>query len=131
MRSLHRRSAVSTLLVLAASSAVALAPLSASAQAVTTPEQFFGHDIGADYELPNYTQFEAYWRLLAEESSRMVVEEIGRTAEGRPQIMAIVTSPQNHANLERYHQISSRLAWAEGVGEGEARALAEEGKAVV
>ena len=29
----------------------------------------------------------------------MMVQEIGKTAEGRPQLMAIVTSPANHANL--------------------------------
>ena len=32
----------------------------------------------------------------------MVVQEIGKTAEGRPQLMAIVTSPENHRNLARY-----------------------------
>ena len=34
---------------------VAPAPLK-----VTTPEQFFGHEIGADYVLPNYTKFTEY-----------------------------------------------------------------------
>ena len=91
------------------------------APTVTTPRQFFGHEIGADYELPNYTQLEAYWRLLAGESDRMIVEEIGRTSEGRPQLMAIVTSPANHADLARYRRISQRLALAEGVREDEAQ----------
>ena len=39
---------------------VALLVAGPSAQApskVTTPEQFFGHQIGADYVLPNYTKF--------------------------------------------------------------------------
>ncbi len=101
------------------------------AQNLTTPEQFFGHAIGADYQLPNYTKFESYWRILDRESPRMVVQEIGRTAEGRAQLMAIVTSPENHARLARYKEISQRLALAEGLGEEEARALAREGKAVV
>jgi hypothetical protein len=101
------------------------------AQSPTSPEDFFGHEIGADYELPNYTRFAAYWRLLATESDRMVVQEIGRTAEGRPQLMAIVTAPENHAELERYRDISRRMALAEGVDETEARRLASEGKAVV
>ena len=31
--------------------------LPAGAQNLTTPEAFFGHQIGADYQLPNYTRF--------------------------------------------------------------------------
>jgi len=100
-------------------------------QGVTTPEAFFGHEIGADYQLPSYTQLAEYWGILASESPRMVLKEIGRTTEGRPQLMAIVTSPQNHARLERYREISRTLALADGIDEDEARAMAKEGKAVV
>ena len=103
----------------------------AGAQTVTSPEQFFGFRIGADYRLANYTQLSAYWHRLADESPRMVLQEIGRTAEGRPQLMAIVTSPANQAKLEQYRQISRRLALAEGVTEEEAWALSRQGKAVV
>jgi hypothetical protein len=102
-----------------------------AAQSVTTPQQHFGHEIGADYQLPSYTQMSAYWEKLAAESPRMVLQEIGRTAEDRPQLMAVVTSPENHARLEEYRQISRRLALAEGVDEDEAHALAQTGKAVI
>ncbi len=98
---------------------------------VTTPEEFFGHPIGADYVLPNYTQFTAYWHTLAAESDRMTVQSIGKTAEGRDQLMAIITAPENHAKLDRYQEIAQRLARAEGVDEAEARRLAREGKAVI
>ena len=56
---------------------------------VTTPEQFFGHQIGADYVLPNYTRFAEYLRKLDADSSRMTVQSIGKTAEGRDQLMAV------------------------------------------
>ena len=45
--------------------------------------------------------------------------------------MAIITSPENHKKLERYKEISRRLALAEGLTDEQARALAKEGKAVV
>ena len=61
----------------------------------------------------------------------MKVVEIGKTAEGRPQLMAIVTSPENFKKLDRYKEISRRLALAEGLTDEQARALAQEGKAVV
>ncbi len=32
------------------------------AQRLTSPKQFFGQEVGADYYLSNYTQFEAYWK---------------------------------------------------------------------
>ena len=35
---------------------------------------------------------------------------IGTTAEGRPMLMAIITSPENHRKLARYQEISRRLA---------------------
>ncbi len=100
-------------------------------QPVTTPEQQFGHEIGADYVLVNYTELYEYFQKLGEESDRMTVRDIGLTEEGRPQVMAVITSPANHANLDRYREISSRLARAETVSEAEARELAQEGKAVV
>jgi len=98
---------------------------------VTTPKEQFGFALGDDYQLANYTKIAEYWRKLDAESDRMVVQEIGKTAEGRPHLMAIVTSPANHKNLARYKQISQRLAFAEGLDDAAARALSKEGKAVV
>ena len=105
-----------------------LAPLQGQ---VTTPEQEFGFRIGADYQLANYTQLQSYWEKLARESDRMILQSIGETEQGRTQLMAIITSPENHRNLEHYKGISRRLALAEGVPESEAKALAAEGKTVI
>jgi hypothetical protein len=111
---------------------LALPAAPAAAQtAVTTPERFFGHRIGADYQLPNYAKFTAYWRKLDGESERMRVLDIGKTAEGRTQLMAIITAPENFRQLERYKQISQRLAKTEGLTDAQARQLAAEGKAIV
>src|SRR5687768_6232184 len=106
----------------------------AAAQAVprvTSPMQEFGHNFGDDYWLASYKQISAYWQKLARESDRMVLDTIGQTAEGRPQLMAIVTSPANHRSLARYKEISRRLSHAEGLTDDQARALAKEGKAVI
>ena len=77
---------------------------------ITTPKQQFGFNIGDDYHLANYTQLTEYWRKLEGESPRMVLVEIGKTAEGRSHLMAIITSPENHRNLARYKEISE-LSW--------------------
>ena len=88
---------------------------------ITTPLEQFGFNLGDDYQLANYTQLEAYWRKLTSESDRMTLEVIGTTAESRPIYMAVITSPENHRSLDRYKDISRRLALAEGVSEDEAR----------
>ena len=115
---------------LAVPSAQAPAPAPAAPK-VTTPQQFFGHPIGADYVLPNYTKFTEYVRKLDAESDRMIVQSIGKTAEGRDQLMAIITAPENFKKLDRYKEISRRLSLAEGLTDDTARALAKEGKAVI
>jgi hypothetical protein len=103
----------------------------ASSQRITTPKVEFGHNFGDDYYLANYQQISAYWQKLARQSNRMKLVDIGKTAEGRTQYMAIVSSPANLAKLDRYREISARLARAEGLTDAQARALAKEGKAVV
>ena len=45
--------------------------------------------------------------------------------------MAIVTSPANLKNLDRYRNIARRLAKADGISADQAKQLADEGKAVV
>jgi hypothetical protein len=102
-----------------------------AAPKLTSPLQFFGHEIGADYVLPNYTKFVEYVKKLDLESNRMTVQSIGKTAEGRDQLMAIITAPENFAKIARYQEISRRLANAEGLTDDTARALAKEGKAVI
>src|SRR6266576_1281374 len=62
---------------------------------------------------------------------RLALREIGKTAEGRSQLMAIITAPENHKRLARYEDIARRLALAQGLTDEQAHALAREGKAVV
>jgi hypothetical protein len=100
-------------------------------QKITTPQEALGFDVGDDYQLASYSQLSAYWKTLAQESDRMSLVQIGETAEARPMIMAIVTSPENHLRLEHYREIAARLALAEGLSDSQAKRLAQEGKAVV
>lgn len=111
---------------------IALTATSVLAQSkLTSPQGHFGFSPGDDYHLANYTQFIAYWKRLALESKRVSLAGIGITAERHPMFMAIVTSPKNHRKLDRYKEISRRLALAEGLTDKEARTLAAEGRAVV
>ncbi|MEQ1871067.1 MAG: M14 metallopeptidase family protein [Vicinamibacterales bacterium] len=98
---------------------------------ITTPKEQFGHDIGDDYVLVNYTQYASYLRKVDRESDRMSVVDIGTTEEGRPEVMAIITSPDNQKQLARYKEINRRLALADSLTDDQARQLARDGKTVV
>ena len=111
--------------------ALAVTPLFAANGKVTTPQEQFGFEIGADYQLLTYTQLEECWKKLETESDRMKLVEFGTTADERTMYMAVITSPQNHQNLDRYKDISKQLATAEGLTDDQAHELAAEGKAVV
>src|SRR5262245_34961698 len=102
-----------------------------AAPKITTPKEQFAHDIGDDYFLVNYTQYVDYLRKVDKESSRMIVTEIGKTEEGRPELTAIITSPENHARLSQLKAINRQLALADVTSDEEARRLAKDGKAVV
>lgn len=106
------------------------APLGAQQTRLTTPREALGFEIGADYHLANYTQLLRYWEVLARQSPRMVLDTIGQTAEGRPQVMAVLSSPENLARLTAIRNANAQLARAR-VDEATARRLAATGKAVV
>ncbi len=106
------------------------APLAAQRPHLTTPQEAIGHEVGADYFLPNYSQLTTWWQKLAAESPRMKLDTIGYSAEGRPQLMAIISSPANMAKLEQYRQISATLARGR-VDSATARRLAATGKSIV
>ena len=116
--------------ILIALAAATLAPAQ-PVRKLTTPQEALGFQPGDDYMLATYTQLSAWWKKLAAESDRMKLVEIGKTEEGRPQWMSIITSPENHKKLAHYKEISRKLALADGLSDDEAKALAHEGKAVV
>jgi hypothetical protein len=102
-----------------------------AAPKITSPKEQFGHDIGDDYFLVNYTQYVEYLKKLDAQSDRMTVVEIGKTEEGRPELTAIITSPENHRRLAQIKENNRKLALADGISDEQARQLARDGKTVV
>lgn len=106
-------------------------PLQSTAQSeIPTPKSHFGFNIGDNYHLANFTQTEAYFKKLDAASDRLKLVDIGETEEGRRQYMFVVSSAENMRNLDRYKEISQKMARAE-ISEAEAKQLAQQGKAVV
>ena len=103
----------------------------ATQETIPTPESSLGFTVGADFEMATYDESIAYFRLLDAASDRVAMLDVGRTSEGRPWYVAVISSAENLANLERYREISQRLAHPEGLSDDEARALARQGKPIV
>jgi hypothetical protein len=87
--------------------------------------------VGEDFYLATFEESLAYFEALASASDRVELVEVGRTSFGRSAYIALISSAENLRNVERYREISQRLAHPEGLSDAEARALAREGKAIV
>jgi hypothetical protein len=109
-----------------------LTPVAGWTQApVPTPESVLGFAPGADFELADYDDAIEYFRRLDDASDKLQLIEVGRTSRGRPWYLALISSPENLARIERYREIAQRLAHPEGLTDAEARSLAGEGRAFV
>lgn len=80
-----------------------------SAQDIQSPEQYFGHRIGADRKLVDWNGIVTYLQLVDRASDRVRVTEVGKTTQGRPFILLEISSESNLANLERYKALQRRL----------------------
>lgn len=97
---------------------------------VPTPESVFGFRPGADYKMADYQQMLDFYQKLDAASARVMMTEIGKSTNGRPIKLIFISSEKNLKNLARYREISAKLASGR-IPEQEAKALAQEGKAIV
>lgn len=98
---------------------------------VPHPRDVLGFTPGDDYQLADYGQMQEYFRRLDTASGRVRLDVVGKSTEGRDLFVAVITSEENHARIDRYREIAKRLAMARNLTEADARALAREGKAIV
>ena len=100
-------------------------------EAQTTPDEFLGHRVGADRKLADYTQIQDYFQKLDSESEKIKVMTIGKSTLGKPMILAVISSEENMANLEKYTDITKKLRDARGLTPEDAKELARQGKAIL
>ena len=129
MRNIRRWSTCIVLLV-----CVALIQGTADAQLIP-PEEVLGFQVGADYKVAGWQRVSDYMRHVAENSDRILLEELGKTTEGNDFLMLLISAPENLENLARYQQIQRQLALPSVSTTEDSSAaldaLAQEGKAIV
>jgi hypothetical protein len=101
------------------------------ASGVPLPATIIGWEPGTDRKMVDAAQVYTYFQKLDAASDRIRVVEIGKSVGGRPLQMAIISSEDNLRQLEKYRDISRRLAHARGLTDAQARQLASEGRAVI
>jgi hypothetical protein len=84
---------------------------------VPTPASVLGYELGEQFT--QHHLILRYVERLAEVSPLIRVDTVARTFEGRPVLMAIVTSEANHARLDEIRQAAQRLADPRGAAEAE------------
>jgi len=97
---------------------------------IPSPEEFFGHQMGADRKLARWDRVVEYFNALSA-SPCVKVTELGKSTEGNPFILAVITSPENMRKLDKIREASLRIAHPRGVPDEEIAGIITEGKAVV
>ena len=133
MTRITKRLAMASVALALLVSAAGLTERVTQAQArVTSPETFFGFQMGADRKLVRWDKAVEYYRLLEKESGgKLKVVEMGPTEMGNPFLLVIVTSPANQARLEELRQMNLKLSDPRGVPEAEIKRIVAEGKVVI
>lgn len=99
-------------------------------ETVPSPGDVLGRIVGTPNELSRVSEIHGYYRRLDEASDRVQVETIGRSEEGRDILLVVVSDAENLAQLERWREITARLADPRATPREEARRLAAEGKVI-
>jgi hypothetical protein len=99
-----------------------------ASEIVPTPEKVLGYVIGTPDKLTYTKDIYRYMRALEKASPhRVKVFSIGRSEEGRETLLVAVSDEANLAALDRYKEITARLADPRRAAQAEAEKLIAEG----
>lgn len=122
---------VSCATVIAACSFILLLAISAFAQ-VPSPKSVLGFNPTDDKTIADWSQITDYFVKLDRASKKVIVKEIGKTTNGKPLIVAFISSADNIKHLDKFRQISAKLADPRTIkNEAELENLVKDGKTIV
>ena len=77
---------------------------------VPTPSSVTKVDVGADRVLADWSQITRYFAVLASASPAVRIDTLGRSTEGRPFIVATISTPENIRRLDEIRKVQAMLA---------------------
>ncbi len=98
---------------------------------VPTPDAHFGFRLGADRRLATAEDISRYFTLLASQSDRVRLIDLGTTTDGHPTPAAVVSAPENIRNLDQIRAANLRLSDPRTLEPADARRLAATQKVIV
>lgn len=102
-----------------------------SKKAIISPQDFFGHQLGADYKIARWDRIVEYFHHLAHASDCIQVTDMGPSTEGHPFLLTVITSAENLSELEDLRQINLQITDPRGQTEQAIKELVSRGKAVI
>ena len=94
-----------------------------AATTVPSPRDVLGHDIGEPRKLDYYEDLLKYYRALAAKSPRVRIIDTGKTEEGRPTVVVLISSETNISQLDTNRQNLARLADPRGLTDAQAHEI--------
>jgi len=110
--------------------AALLVPSLGAAQAIPSPEEYFGHRMGADRQLERWDRLVSYYDSLGTLSDRLIVEHVGLSTLGNPFLVIYASSPENLRNLDVIKRRNAILQDPRGQSQGVIDDAIENGKVV-
>jgi len=98
---------------------------------ITSPEEYFGFQMGADFKLARWDKIVDYFYLLEEQSDKIKVWNLGESSEGHPFLLTLITSPENLAKLDELQKINKELSDPRGISEETIKSHIKNGKSVI
>ena len=118
-------------LILVILSLVFLTQTTIAQKKITSPQEFFGFELGSDRKIARWDKIVDYFKVLEKETGKLKVTNMGPSTMGHPFLLVIISSPENLANLDRLQEVNAKISDPRGISEAEIKKLITAGKAVI
>ena len=98
---------------------------------ITSPEEYFGFQMGTDYKLTRWDKIVDYFYLLEKQSDKIKVWNLGESSEGHPFLLTLITSPANLVNIDQLQKINKEICDPRGISEEAIKQHIKNGKAII
>jgi hypothetical protein len=99
-------------------------------QGIPSPKDVIGYHVGMPQKLTRYAELLKYYRALAAASQRVKIMDIGRTDEGREQVVVVIANEETIRDLEKYRGQLAKLADPRTITDDQAREVLASAKPI-
>lgn len=97
---------------------------------IPSPLQQFGYIIGEPGLMHHSNKIYGYYKVLDTNTSKLKIEQIGTSEEGRPINLVVISSEINMLHLDHYREMIARLADPRKLDENTANEMIKDGKLI-